>query len=120
MFLILVLTIVSYLIVVLTIAFLVLVSAVVLLLIVVFGFPFLIVVVFLILDSCVPYPCLFPYRSLDRPFPYPYPCLAWRRAKTSFRVGCVLLDFCFFCVILPSILSRITPGQRTKPRSDLA
>src|ERR1700692_2162014 len=104
-------TIVSYLIVVLTIAFLVLVYAVVLL---------LIVVVFLILDSCVPYPCLFPYRSLDRPFPYPYPCLAWRRAKTSFRLGCVLLDFCFFCVIFPSILSRITPGQRTKPRSDLA
>src|ERR1700737_4830951 len=106
-------TIVSYLIVVLTIAFLVLVSAVVLL---------LIVVVFLILDSCVPYPCLFPYRSLDRPFPYPYPypCLAWRRAKTSFRLGFVLLDFCFFCVILPLILSRITPGQMTKPRSDLA
>jgi hypothetical protein len=26
---------------------------------------------------------IFPYRSLDRPFPYPYPCLAWRRAKTS-------------------------------------
>src|SRR6202051_3746088 len=115
-------TIVSYLIVVLTIAFLVLVSAVVLLLIVVCGVPFLIVVVFLILDSCVPYPCLFPYRGLDRPFPYPYPypCLAWRRAKTSFGLGCVLLDFCFFCVLLPLILSRITPGQMTKPRSDLA
>jgi hypothetical protein len=79
----------------------------------------------LILVFCL-FSSFFPYRSLDLlfpypyPYPYPYPCLAWRRAKTSFRLGCVLLDFCFFCVFLPLILSRIAPGQRTKPRSDLA
>ena len=42
--------------------------------------------------------CVLSYCSLDLLFPYPYPCpcLGWRRPKTSFRLGCVLLDFCFF------------------------
>jgi hypothetical protein len=29
-------------------------------------------------------------------FCYPYPCLAWRRAKTSFRLGLTVLDFSHF------------------------
>jgi hypothetical protein len=40
--------------------------------------------------------------------------------ETSFRLGCVLLDFCICCVILPLISSGVTAGHRTKPRSDLA
>src|ERR1700731_2926715 len=97
-----------------SVAFLILVLAVVSYFIVVFGvvvygIAFLIVVVFLILDFCL-FSLIFPYRSLDRPFPYPYPCLGWRRGKNSFRLRLGLLDFCFFCVILPLILSRITPG----------
>ena len=67
-------------------------------------------------DSLAPaYFLLFsPYRSLDRLFPYPR--LAWRRAKTSFGLGCVLLDFCFFCVFVPLILSGVMPGRSTKQR----
>jgi hypothetical protein len=99
---------------------------VLLLLVVVYGVAFLIVVVFLILDFGVPYPCLLPvfffspYRGLDALFayPYPYPCLAWLLAKTSFGLGCALIDFCFFCVVLPLISSGVTPGLTTKPRSD--
>ena len=118
--------IVWYVIVVLTVVFLVLVFPMVLSLIVVYGFAFLIVVVFLILDFGVPYPCLLlvfffsPYRSLDALFAYPYPCpcLAWLLAKISFGLGCALIDFCFFCVVLPLILSIVMPGLITKPRSD--
>jgi hypothetical protein len=60
---------------------------------------------------------IFPYRSLDRPFPYPYPCLAWRRAKTSFWLGSTLLDFRYFIAYV-SLDFMCSEGR--KPRSDLA
>ena len=53
---------------------------------------------------------IFPYRSLDRPFPYPYPGLAWRRAKTLLRPGLTLLDFSHF-LLLGCLARRAWRGQ---------
>ena len=54
--------------------------------------------------------CLFSLFLIVVVLMFCFLILAWRKAKTSFGLGCALLDFCIFCVILPLISSGVMAG----------